>query len=69
MAGAGILAGAGFGYAMTRLATSYFADMHLPGAIVVIVAALLLMGAAVIAAALPAIRAARVDVIQALRAE
>ena len=69
MAGAGILAGAGFGYAMTRLATSYFADMHLPGAIVVVVSALLLMGAAVIAAALPAIRAARVDVIQALRAE
>jgi predicted permease len=69
MAGAGIVAGAGFGYAMTRLATSYFADMHLPGAVVVIVAALLLMGAAVIAAALPAIRAARVDVIQALRAD
>jgi putative ABC transport system permease protein len=69
MAGAGIVAGAGFGYAMTRLATSYFADMHLPGAIVVVVSALLLMGAAVIAAALPAIRAARVDVIQALRAE
>jgi putative ABC transport system permease protein len=69
MAGAGILAGAGFGYAMTRLATSYFADMHLPGAIVVIVSALVLMAAAVIAAALPAIRAARVDVIQALRAE
>jgi putative ABC transport system permease protein len=69
MAGVGILAGAGFGYAMTRLATSYFADMHLPGAIVVIVAALVLMAAAVIAAALPAIRAARVDVIQALRAE
>ena len=69
MAGAGIIAGAGFGYAMTRLATSYFADMHLPGAIVVVVSALLLMGAAVIAAALPAIRAARVDVIQALRAE
>jgi putative ABC transport system permease protein len=69
MAGAGIVAGAGFGYAITRLATSYFADMHLPGAIVVIVSALVLMAAAVIAAALPAIRAARVDVIQALRAE
>jgi len=69
IAGAGILAGAGFGYAMTRLAVSYFADMHLPGAIVVIVSALVLMAAAVIAAALPAIRAARVDVIQALRAE
>ena len=69
MAGVGILAGAGFGYAMTRLAASVFADMHLPGAIVVMVSALMLMAAAVIAAALPAIRAARVDVIQALRAE
>jgi putative ABC transport system permease protein len=69
MAGTGILAGVGFGYAVTRLATSYFADLHLPGAMVVIVSALMLMAAAVIAAALPAARAARVDVIQALRAE
>lgn len=69
MAGAGILAGAGFGYAMTRLAGSFFQGTQIPGALVVIVAALVLLAAAVIASALPAIRAARVDVIQALRAE
>jgi len=43
--------------------------VHMPGVIVVAVSAVLLLAAAVIASALPAARAARVDVIQALRAE
>jgi putative ABC transport system permease protein len=43
--------------------------MPLPGALPVVVSALLLLAAAVIASALPAARAARVDVIQALRTE
>jgi putative ABC transport system permease protein len=69
IAGAGIVAGAAGGFALARLAGSYFQDVHMPGVIVVAVSAVLLLAAAVIASALPAARAARVDVIQALRAE
>jgi putative ABC transport system permease protein len=69
MAGFGILVGAAGGFALARLAGSYVQDMQMPSAIVVIASALILLAAAVIASALPAARAARVDVIQALRAE
>jgi putative ABC transport system permease protein len=69
MAGAGIVAGAAGGYALARLAGGYFQDMQMPGATVGVASALILLVAAVIASALPAARAARIDVIQALRAE
>ncbi len=69
MAGAGIVAGAAGGYALARLAGGYFRDMQMPGATVAVASGVILLAAAVIASALPAARAARVDVIQALRAE
>ncbi|MFZ0315271.1 MAG: ADOP family duplicated permease [Candidatus Korobacteraceae bacterium] len=69
MAAVGVLAGAAFGLVVTRVAGSYFGDLKMPGAVPVIVAALVLMGSAVVAAMLPAARAARVDAIQALRWE
>ena len=69
MAVAGIVVGAAGGYALARLAGGYFQDMQMPGAVVAVVSALILLAAAVIASALPAARAARIDVIQALRAE
>jgi putative ABC transport system permease protein len=69
MAVAGVLAGAALGFVMARLAGSYFADMKMPGALPVILSAFVLLAAAVIASSLPAARAARIDVIQALRAE
>jgi ABC-type antimicrobial peptide transport system permease subunit len=69
MAGAGIIAGVAGGYALARFAGAYFQEVQMPSALVVVVAAVVLLAAAVIASALPAIRAARVDVIQALRAE
>jgi putative ABC transport system permease protein len=65
----GVLAGAAFGYAVARIAGTYFGDLRMPGVLPVIVSALLLLAAAVIASMLPASRAARVDVIQALRSE
>ncbi len=69
MAGAGIVAGAAGGYALARLAGGYFQDMQMPGATVAVASGVILLAAAVIASALPAARAARIDVIQALRAE
>jgi putative ABC transport system permease protein len=69
MAGVGVLAGAAFGLIIARVAGSYFGDLKMPGALPVIVSALVLLGAAVVASMLPAARAARVDVMQALRSE
>jgi putative ABC transport system permease protein len=69
IAAAGVLAGAAFGYILARLAGSYFPDVKMPDALPVVVAALVLLTAAVVASMLPAARAARVDVIQALRSE
>jgi putative ABC transport system permease protein len=69
MSAIGVLAGAAFGLIVARVAGSYFGDLKMPGALPVIVSALVLLGAAVVASMLPAARAARVDVIQALRSE
>ena len=69
MAAAGIFAGALFGFVAARVAGSYFGDLKMPGALPVIVSAFLLLAAAVLASMLPASRAARVDVMQALRSE
>jgi ABC-type antimicrobial peptide transport system permease subunit len=51
------------------VAGAYFESVKMPGAWVVAGAAGILLAAAVIASAWPAMRAARVDVIQALRAD
>jgi putative ABC transport system permease protein len=69
MAAAGVVAGAVSGYALARLASSYFLDMKMPSAAPVVASALVLLAAAVIASALPAARAARINVIEALRSE
>jgi len=69
MAAAGVLAGAAFGFVVARLAGSFFPDVKMPGALPVVLSALVLLTAAIVASWLPAARAARIDVIQALRAE
>jgi predicted permease len=65
----GIVAGAAGGWAFAGVAARYFANMHLPGALAVAGAAVVLIGAALAASLMPAARASRVDVIQALRSE
>ncbi len=66
---AGVVAGAACGFALVQLARGYFLDMRLPGVMPVAGAAVVLLAAAVVASVLPAARAARVDVMQALRSE
>jgi predicted permease len=67
--GAGILAGAIGGYAFVALATSYLENLRVPGPLPMGAAAGVLLGAALLASYVPAARAARVDVLQALRSE
>ncbi len=69
MAMAGVLAGALCGYVLARLAGSYFQDVRMPSALPVVGSVLVLLAAAVAASAWPAARAARINVIEALRSE
>jgi predicted permease len=66
---AGIAAGAGAGYALSRAAAQFVQHVDLPGAVPVAGAAAVLMAAAIAASLMPAARASRTDVIQALRSE
>ena len=65
----GVVAGVAGGYAFGRVAASYFENITLPGALPVAGAAIMLVGAAILASLIPAARASRVDVLQALRSE
>jgi len=69
MAAMGILAGAVFGYGLTRLASRYFPSLQMPTALPLVESVVVLLAAAVIASVFPAERAARVDVTEALRSE
>jgi ABC-type antimicrobial peptide transport system permease subunit len=69
IAAAGVVAGAGAGYALATLAGSYFQVVRMPGAVPMACSAAVLVAAALCASLVPAVRAARVDVIQALRSE
>jgi predicted permease len=69
IAAIGVGAGAAGGYALERVAEKFFATVEIPGALPVLGAAAVLIGAAAIASLMPAARASRVDVLQALRSE
>jgi predicted permease len=66
---AGIVAGGIGGFVMARLATGFLQQAQLPGLVPIVGAATLLLAAALVASVIPAARAARVDVIRALRTE
>ncbi len=65
----GIAAGLLLGYVLARLAGSYFEEVRIPEILPLAASALVLLAAAVVASVLPALRASRVDVMQALRSE
>jgi putative ABC transport system permease protein len=69
MAAAGVIAGAACGYVLVRLARNSFEDVQMPGSLPVVVSVVVLLAAAVVASVLPAARAARIDVTEALRSE
>ena len=65
----GIAAGAVGGMVLARLVGGYIQDVRIPGPLPTIGAAAILIAAAILASVLPAARASRVDVMQALRSE
>ena len=69
MAGLGVIAGCLGGYLLAEFASSYVNGMKMPGALPVVGSAAVLLGAALVASLIPAMRAARVDVMEALRAD
>jgi ABC-type antimicrobial peptide transport system permease subunit len=69
IAGAGIAAGVVAGFALARIVSSYITDVRLPDASPTIFAATILITAAILASLMPAARAARVNVVEALRSE
>jgi ABC-type antimicrobial peptide transport system permease subunit len=69
MAIGGLVLGFGGGYWLAQLAGSAFGDLKMPGVLPIAGSALVLLAAAVTASAIPALRAARIDVIQALRSD
>jgi putative ABC transport system permease protein len=69
IAAIGLGAGVAGGCALGLAAASYFGNLQLPGIVPVLGAAAIIAGAAVLASLIPAARASRVDVLQALRSE
>ncbi len=69
MAGIGVGAGVLVGLALSRGIARYVTEIHQPGVLAFVASAGVILGAAVIASAVPAARAARVNAVEALRSE
>src|SRR5580658_947392 len=69
MALSGLAVGFACGFVLAQVAGTFLGDLKMPGVLPVAVSAVVLLLAAVIASVIPAARAARTDVIQALRTE
>ena len=65
----GIVTGIAGGFLFWRLAMRSYESLQMPGPLPIAAAASVLTAAAIIASLMPAARAARVDVLQALRSE
>jgi predicted permease len=69
IAGIGVGVGVLFGIVFARAISRYVTEVHLPGMLTFSASALVILAAAVIASAVPAARAARVNAVEALRSE
>jgi predicted permease len=69
MTGIGVGVGVVLGFAFARGISRYVTEVHLPGILSFGAAAFVILAAAVIASAVPAARAARVNAVEALRSE
>ena len=69
IAAVGITTGAAGGYVLAGAVARFVGQIPLPGALPVVGAATVLITAALVASLMPAARASRVDVVQALRSE
>jgi putative ABC transport system permease protein len=69
MASIGVAAGVVVGFLTARAIGKYVTEIHQPGALAFVASATVILAAAVIASAVPAARAARVNAVEALRAE
>jgi len=65
----GLGAGGAGGFVLSRVATKFFTSVEMPGPLAVAAAAAVLLAAAAVASWLPAARASRINVIEALRSE
>ncbi|HXS75057.1 MAG TPA: ADOP family duplicated permease [Terracidiphilus sp.] len=69
MATMGVLAGMVLGFGLSEAATKYITELHQPGLLAFVASAFTILLAALVAAAVPAARAANVNAVEALRAE
>ena len=69
IASIGVAVGLLAGFGIARITARFLAGMQMPGALTLIVSAVVILAAAVIASAVPAARAAKVNPVEALRAE
>jgi len=69
MAAFGLVVGSVAGFWLARIGASYIPDLKMPSVLPVVASAFVLLVAAVIASAMPAARAARVDVMRALHSD
>jgi putative ABC transport system permease protein len=69
IAAAGIVTGVVGGFILARLVGGYITDVKLPGVLPLLGASLVLVAAAILASLIPAARASRVNVLEALRSD
>jgi predicted permease len=69
IASIGVASGLVVGFAFARAIGKYVTEVQHPGALYIVASAIVILAAAVVASAAPAARAARVNVVEALRSE